>query len=153
MSDRSSDETRDSRHTSSRVTRAGRARGERRRDRDDDRGTRRAESLLDEVMEVQQGILHAGIELASTGMDTATRVGRNTVDRAFSRDYRDPGDLVRNLGRDAEHTVRDVLDGVRDVPRRMQDGFYDAVRPSKRSTDRGERSRRAAAARDEGGED
>lgn len=152
MSDRSDAPKSDSRRTSSRVTRAGRARGERRRERDDGRETRRAENLLDEVMELQQGVLHAGIEFASTGLDTATRVGRNTVDRAFSKDYRDPGDIVRNLGGDAEHTVRDILDGVRDMPRRMQDGFYDAVRPSPRSNDRGERSRRAAA-RDEGSED
>lgn len=105
--------------------------------------TRRAEGLLDEIMELQQGVLHATIEAASSGIDTATRVTRNTVDRAFAKDYRDPGDLLRNVGKDADETARDVLDGLRDGPRRMHDGFYDAVRASSRSRDRGERHRRA----------
>ncbi|MCK6507537.1 hypothetical protein L6R53_29920, partial [Myxococcota bacterium] len=102
--------------TSSRVERQGSARPHRqgRRERGDDSrrdDTRRAENFLSEVMELQQGILHAGIEAASTGIDTATRVTRNTVDRAFSRDFRDPGDVLRNLGKDADETARDVLDG------------------------------------------
>jgi hypothetical protein len=141
--------------TSSRVERQGSARPKRdgRRERRDDGrrdDTRRAESFLSEVMELQQGILHAGIEAASTGIDTATRVTRNTVDRAFSRDFRDPGDVLRNLGKDADETARDVIDGLRDGPRRMHDGFYDKVRASNRTRDRGERHRRAQDDSDEG---
>lgn len=140
--------------TSSRVERQPDARPRRksRGDREPARGsdTRRAEGFLDEVLELQQGILHAGIEAASTGLDTATRVTRNTVDRAFARDFRDPGDLVRNLGKDADETVRDVMDGMRDGPRRMHDGFYDKVRASSRTRDRGERHRRATSESDEG---
>lgn len=144
--------------TSSRVERQGSARPrqqgrrERRADREDGgRGdTRRAENFLSEVMELQQGILHAGIEAASTGVDTATRVTRNTVDRAFARDLRDPGDVLRNLGKDADETMRDVLDGMRDGPRRMHDGFYDKVRASSRTRDRGERHRRAQDDSDQG---
>lgn len=132
--------------TSSRVEREPRGR---RRESGAGRELRRAEGLFNEVLELQQGILHAGIEAASTGLDTATRVARNTVDRAFQRDFRDPGDLLRNLGKDADETARDVLDGLRDGPRRMHDGFYDKVKPSSRTRERGERHRRAHAEADE----
>ncbi len=138
--------------TSSRVEREERATGSGRR-RSGGRSSseaRRAEGLFKDVIELQQGILHAGIEAASTGLDTATRVTRNTVDRAFQRDFRDPGDVLRNLGKDADETARDMLDGLRDGPRRMHDGFYEKVKPSSRTRDRGERHRRAQDSSDEG---
>lgn len=139
--------------TSSRVEREdnGRSTGEKRRSGGRSATeARRAEGLFKDVIELQQGILHAGIEAASTGLDTATRVTRNTVDRAFQRDFRDPGDVLRNLGKDADETARDVLDGLRDGPRRMHDGFYEKVKPSSRTRDRGERHRRAQDSSDEG---
>lgn len=139
--------------TSSRVEREG---GRRRSGEDGQRGrtrgsadVKRAEGLFKDVLEFQQGVLHAGIEAASTGIDTATRVTRNTVDRAFQRDFRDPGDVLRNLGKDVNETARDVLDGMRDGPRRMTDGFYEKVKPSSRARDRGERHRRSQEGADE----
>lgn len=112
-------------------------------DRRSTQGQDRAIGLVGEVLDLQQGLLYAGIEAASAALDTGTTVTRNSIDRAFSRDFRDPGDLVRNVGRDAEETVRDVLEGVRGTPRRMHDGFYDAVREPADRRDRGERWRRA----------
>lgn len=99
--------------------------------------------FADDLLELQQGVLHAGIELVSAGLDTATNVSRNTVDRAFARDLRNPGDLLRNVGKDADALARDVVDGTRDVPRRMSDAFYNTVRPAAQRRDRGERWRRA----------
>ena len=139
----------DGRRTSSRVTREGRVRRTTHRRREHTTSRRGGDNLLDEVLELQQGVLRAGVEVAGATLDTATRVARNSVDRAFSQDFRHPGDLVRNVGRDTEDTVRDVIDGMRDVPRRMNDGFYDVVRPASRVKDRGERHRRADAAEDD----
>jgi len=139
------------RRTSSRATRSASARQGSRRgaDRAVRTEARRAQGMLDDLLELEQGLLHAGIEAASATLDTATRVTRNTVDRAFAKDLRDPGDIIRNLGSDTDETMREVLDGMRDVPRRMNDGFYEAVRDSSRGQARGERQRRAQAARDE----
>lgn len=107
---------------------------------------RRRSDLRDEAMDLQKGVIYAGIEALAAGVDVASNAARGTVDRAFSRDYRNPGDLVRNVGRDASEVARDAMEDVRDAPRRVTDGFYEAV-PNRRRADRGERHRRAQEAR------
>ncbi len=107
---------------------------------------RRRSDLRDEAVDLQKGVFYAGIEALAAGVDAASNAARGTVDRAFSRDYRDPGDLVRNIGRDMSEVSRDAIEDARDIPRRVTDGFYEAV-PNRRRSDRGERHRRAQEAR------
>ena len=98
--------------------------------------------IRDDLTDLQKGVMYAGVESAAATLDVMTHVLRNAVDRAFSNDYRDPGDAVRHLGRDVSSMGRDTLHELEDVPRRMADGFYDAV-PRRQRQDRGERHRRA----------
>ena len=139
--------------TGLRVERDGFARDEKkkRRRRKDDGGGQRG-TLLDDVMEVQQGIFHTVIEGAASAMDTATSTGRRIVDRTMSKDYRSSGDFVKNVGRSVQDATKDVIEGLKEAPRRMNDGFYDTVQPKNDRTNRGERYRRSRAA-DEADED
>ncbi len=115
-----------------------------------ERGPRRPRrSTRDEVMELQRGAAYATIEATAATMDIVARVLRGTVDRAFARDYKEPGDVVRGVGRDARDVLQDVLGEVREVPQRMTDSFYEAA-PRGRGEDRGERHRRARERSDEG---
>jgi len=127
-----------------------RRRGERQGERP--RGERRGRAdLRGDVSELQKGMMYAGIEGMAATVDVASSVLRGAVDRAFSRDYGGPGDVRRNGGRDADDAARDTLDRIRDIPQRTTDRFYEAVKPSRASSE-GERSRRARAAAEEEGE-
>src|SRR5688572_10324051 len=90
------------------VEREGYAREERRKGRkrrdDGEKGGRG--SLLDDVMEVQQGLFHTVIEGAASAMDTATSTARRGVDRTMGRDYKSPGDFVKNIGRSVEDATK-----------------------------------------------
>jgi hypothetical protein len=144
--------------STSRDSERGEGRGERRRR---GRGQRRSKggqgplglgidlgrsSVREDVMLLQKGVMFAGIEAAAASMDIAQHLLRNAVDRTFSHDYRNPGDVVRALTRDATETVGDALDEVKDVPQRVNDSFYEAV-PKRRSVSKGERYRRAMMAK------
>ncbi len=101
-----------------------------------------------DVMNLQKGAMFAGIEAVSAAVDIAASVARSTADRAFSKDYRQPGDVLRGVTRDAGDTVKDAIDQARDVPQRVTDAFYEAV-PKRKSSSRGERYRRAQQNLDE----
>lgn len=103
-------------------------------------------SVREDIMVLQKGMMFAGIEAAAASMDIAQHLMRNAVDRTFSHDYRNPGDVVRAMTRDASETVGDALDEVKDVPQRVNDSFYEAV-PKRRSVSKGERYRRAMMAK------
>ncbi|MEL6341588.1 MAG: hypothetical protein AAFV53_00550 [Myxococcota bacterium] len=105
--------------------------------------------LRGDVMDLQRGVLYAGIEAIAATVDTASGVLRNAVDRSLSGRYRQPGDLVRGVGGDLSDAARDVIDGVGQMPDRLNERFYEAVPRRQESPARGERKRRAAQTREE----
>ena len=112
------------------------------RERRHGRVVRGKRGIRDEIYDLNRGAAYVGIEGIAAGVDIATRVLRNSVDRAFNQNYRNPGDLLRGVGRDIGDTAHDVIDGVKEVPNRLNDSFYEAV-PRAEQQDRGERYRRA----------
>lgn len=103
------------------------------------------QSIPRDMMELNKGALFVGLETLAAGADMASTVLRNGIDRAFSRSYRTPGDVVRGVTQNAGDAVHDVLGQTRATPQRLNDSFYEAVPP--RNEDRGERWRRAQAER------
>jgi hypothetical protein len=72
-------------------------------------------------------------------MDMMSRVLRGAVDRAFDEDYGEPGDVVRGIANEADLAVYDLVDELREVPRRLDRRFDDAIRSPR--ADKGERAR------------
>jgi len=120
------------------------------RERDDDERSRRRRQrrrprrgrppLTDEVKDLNRGAAFVMAESVALGLNIASRVLRNAVDRAFDEDYSEPGDVVRGLTDEADLAAYDVVDELRRVPRRLDRRFEDAIRSPR--ADRGERARR-----------
>ena len=135
------------RHSDAPQDAEGDTRGRRRR-----KGRAQASSFRNDVMDMQRGGMYVGIEAAAATMDIVSHLMRNAVDRAFAKDYREPGDLLRGVTRDAGDVLHDAVDEVKDVPDRLNNSFYEAV-PRRPTRDRGERHRRAQQARNGGDAD
>jgi hypothetical protein len=99
--------------------------------------------LLSEFGDVNRGVFFAGVESAAIAMDVVSRVLRGAVDRAFDEDYTAPGDIVRGITGEADLAVYDLVNELRNVPRRLSHRFDDAVRSPR--ANQGERQRRADA--------
>jgi hypothetical protein len=82
------------------------------------------------------------MEAAAIAMDVVSRVLRGAIDRALDEDYAEPGDLVRGVANEADLAAYDLVDEMRQVPRRLSHRFETSLRSPR--ADRGERARRAA---------
>lgn len=131
----------------------GSERGERDRDRDA-RGDREGASrtrirrgrtgrppLLNEVGDINRGLVYVGVESTAIAMDIVSRVLRGAIDRAFDEDYENPGDIVRGIAGETDLAVYDLVSELRHVPRRLSYRFDDAVRSPR--SDEGERKRKS----------
>jgi hypothetical protein len=117
-------------------------RGDARRSRGGGRGwTRGRPPLQAEFDDLGRGSLFVGIESAAIALDTAARVLRSAIDRAFDEDYDRPGDLVRGVANEADLAAYDLATELRGVPRRLSRRFDDSLRSPR--ADRGERDRRS----------
>lgn len=150
-------ETTSLRPRSARLEREGAAgASERDRDRDRDLGRVREEGgeprarvrrgrqgrppLLDEMGDINRGLVYVGVESTAIAMDIASRVLRGAIDRAFDEDYGSPGDIVRGIAGETDLAVYDLVSELRHVPRRLSYRFDDAVRSPR--SDEGERKRK-----------
>jgi hypothetical protein len=100
--------------------------------------------LAGEIGDINRSVAFVGIEAAAIAMDVVSRVLRGAIDRALDEDYTEPGDLVRGLGNEADMAAYDLVDEMRQVPRRLSHRFESSLRSPR--ADRGERARRAADA-------
>jgi hypothetical protein len=117
----------------------------------DDEGGRRGRgrrggrpALQTEIGDINRSVAFVGIEAAAIAMDVVSRVLRGAIDRALDEDYTEPGDIVRGLGNEADLAAYDLIDEMRQVPRRLSHRFESSLRSPR--ADRGERARRAADA-------
>jgi hypothetical protein len=105
------------------------------------RGRQGRPPLLDEMGDINRGLVFAGVESTAIAMDIVSRVLRGAVDRAFDEDYENPGDIVRGIAGETDLAVYDLVSELRHVPRRISHRFDDAVRSPR--SDEGERKRKA----------
>lgn len=97
--------------------------------------------LLDEVGDINRGLVYVGVESTAIAMDIVSRVLRGAIDRAFDEDYENPGDIVRGIAGETDLAVYDLVSELRHVPRRLSYRFDDAVRSPR--SDEGERKRKS----------
>jgi len=107
--------------------------------------TRGRPPLSQDFGDIGRGSVFVGIESAAIALDTLARVLRGAVDRAFDEDYDRPGDVVRGVANEADLAAYDLATELRGVPRRLARRFDESIRSPR--ADRGERERRADAAR------
>ncbi len=100
--------------------------------------------IMGEVNDLNRSVAFAGIEAAAIAMDVFSRVLRGAVDRALDEDYQEPGDIVRGIANEADLAAFDLVDEMRQVPRRLSHRFESSLKSPR--ADRGERARRAADA-------
>ena len=123
--------------------RAGRGDSGERGERGRSRRSGRPE-IMGEVNDLNRSVAFAGIEAAAIAMDVFSRVLRGAVDRALDEDYQEPGDIVRGVANEADLAAFDLVDEMRQVPRRLSHRFETSLKSPR--ADRGERARRAADA-------
>jgi hypothetical protein len=104
------------------------------------RGRQGRPPLLDEMGDINRGLVYVGVESTAIAMDIASRVLRGAIDRAFDEDYGSPGDIVRGIAGETDLAVYDLVSELRHVPRRLSYRFDDAVRSPR--SDEGERKRK-----------
>lgn len=104
------------------------------------RWTQGRPTLAQDFGDVGRGGVFMGIESAAIVFDTAARVLRAAVDRAFDEDYERPGDLVRGVASEADLAAYDLANELRTVPRRLSRRFDESLQSPR--ADRGERERR-----------